>query len=160
LTVAPVGSAEGDRTFSFKTVNGTYTPIGGSVGDMLEFEIDAKAAGSAMVQGGMAKYGSVTANGNSTGWQRGAIAALKKMYGILHVTTWSGLTNIIVIVESDDNSGFTSATTRITFDTKTGVGWDWKESTPGAITDTYWRAKWTVTGSGSCTIFVALGVQP
>ena len=162
LTVAPVGAAEGDRTFSFKSVNATYQPIGGSVGDMLEFEIDAKAVGSAMAQGGMAKYGSVSANGNGTGWQRGALTNFvgKRIYGVLHLMTWVTLTNIIVVIESAPAANFAAPTTRLTFATKSAVGWDWQEATPGNVTDAWWRAKWTISGSGSTTIFVALGVQP
>lgn len=160
LSIAALGNAEGDRVFFVKSVNGTYQPIGGSVGDMLEFTVDLKGGGSNLVAGQLMASGAKTTTGNGTGFQRGAVAANKRIYGVLHVTAFTGITNVVVLIESAPANTFVGPTTRMTFATKTAVGWDWQESVPGAITDTWWRAKWTITGAGSCSIFCAFGVQP
>ena len=59
-------------------------------------------------------------------------------------------------MQSDDNSGFTSATNRITFTQATGVTSELL-SVAGAITDDYWRLSYTIVG-GSFTFAVALGI--
>lgn len=84
--------------------------------------------------------------------------AAQTLYAGLHVTAFSGLTNIVVKVQSDDNSGFTSATDRITFTTATGTTSEWKTVAGDFSTETHLRASWTVTGTGSATFVVTAGV--
>lgn len=100
-----------------------------------------------------------TATGTGTGQQLGAVAAGESVYAALHVFSASGTSPTLnVTVESDDNSGFTSATTRLTFTQATAAGSQW-QSLAGAITDTYWRVRFTIGGtSPSFTIAVAVGV--
>ena len=66
-------------------------------------------------------------------------------------------------VQSDDNAGFTSATTRITF-TQISGGTESAENkkADGASTDDYWRVVWTIAGDGSesFTILVSVGIAP
>ena len=74
------------------------------------------------------------------------------MFLALHVVAISGAPTFSVVLESDDNSGFTSPTTQLTsasYSAATGSEW---QSVAGAITDTYWRVKWTVTGGTSPSV--------
>jgi len=79
----------------------------------------------------------------------------------LHVTTGSGGT-LTVRVQTDDNSGFTTPTTRITFTATTGpvpMG-EMKFLVPVNIsTETHIRADWTIT-AGSFTFAVNAGIVP
>ena len=61
-----------------------------------------------------------------------------------------------VIVESDDNAGFTTPTTRITFTQVTTTPISYLSSLAGSVTDTYWRMKWTISG-GPYYIVGAIG---
>jgi hypothetical protein len=71
--------------------------------------------------------------------------------GALHVTAYSGLTNIIVkIQDSPDDSAWSDL---ITFTTATGV--TFQRSTVTGTVDRYLRASWDVTGTGSATFAVA-----
>lgn len=99
--------------------------------------------------------GAVTGSANGTGVELGAVGADERLYTAVHV--FSAGTTASVIVESDDNSDFTSATTRSTT-VVTAVGGTFVTPVAGAITDTHWRVRFaSVTGSFS--IAVAVGIQ-
>lgn len=102
-----------------------------------------------------------TATGTGTGLELGAVAAGKRLYATLHVLSVAGTTpSITARVESDDNSGFSSATTRLTFDAATAVGGQILRTDGTAITDTWWRMAWTISGTTPSFLFAgALGIQ-
>ena len=61
--------------------------------------------------------------------------------------------------QSDDNSSFTSPTDRITFSNITAIGADY-QSAAGAITDTYYRLNYTISGtSPSFSIHATIGIE-
>lgn len=158
LSVAYDGETEGDVGFFTQGVNGTYTPLSGEVGQLVGFEFSAMSANAPLVRGRTLGWGAKTTSGNGTGALYTAVGATQRVYGVLHVTDYATLTNIVVEIESDDNVGFTTPVTRLTFATMTAIGADWQEAA-GPITDTYWRAKWTVSGSGSASIWTMFGIQ-
>lgn len=157
LSMGPVGNAEGDYVFTVRAVNGTYNPISGEVGQLLQSEIDAMSANSLLVRGRLlANLTPKAATGNGVGVQLGAVATGQRLYSALHVVA-AAATSIVVTVESDDNSGFTTPITRITHTLFNAIGAEWLE-VAGPITDTYWRSKWTIVG-GPFTIFHVVGIQ-
>jgi hypothetical protein len=86
---------------------------------------------------------------------------LQTLYGGLHVTGGSGGT-LTVRIQTDDNAGFTTPTTRITF-TATTIpvpAGEMKFLVPVNIsTETHVRADWTIT-AGSFTFAVNAGIIP
>lgn len=100
------------------------------------------------------------ATANGTGNQLGAVSATQSIYAALHVFFVSGTTpSMTVTIQSDDNAGFTSATDRITFTANTALGFEMK-SLAGAITDTYWRARYTLSGTSPIFVFaVVAGIK-
>lgn len=101
-----------------------------------------------------------TATGSGTAVEHVAVTAGQYVYANLHVLSIAGTSTptITVAIQSDDNSGFSSATTRATFTAATAVGGE-SIRAAGAITDTWWRASWTISGSSPSFLFsVALGV--
>lgn len=146
--------------YTFKSVQSSYTPLTGSVGDMHGFDFEAMGRG-VLVRGYVAYKGTVTATGASTAFQLGAASATQSLYGIIHVTAVSGTNPTLDIdVNSDDNSGMTSATTRDSFTQITAVTTEWI-TTAGAITDDYYQLDFTVGGtdSPSFDVVVILAVQ-
>ncbi len=71
----------------------------------------------------------------------------------LHITAYSGLTNIIVKIQDSPDDAIWSDL--ITFSTATGTTSQF--STVTGTVDQYVRATWDVTGTGSATFLVALG---
>ena len=62
----------------------------------------------------------------------------------MHVLAVSGTNPTLdMIIQSDNVSGFTSPTTKITFDQAVAVGAQWGTRVAGPLTDDYYRASWT-----------------
>lgn len=107
------------------------------------------------------RVGAALASRTTSGLTGTAVAltgpsATQRLYALLQVTAASG-TNLVVKVQSDDNSGFTSATDRITFSTLSAVGWEQSSVAGNLATETYWRVVATI-ASGSFTFGVCFGV--
>lgn len=99
-----------------------------------------------------------TTDANGTAVALVGPTAAQKLVVALHVTAYSGLTNVVFKIQSDDNSGFSSATDRITFATVSGTTSEWATVAGDFSTETHHRITWTVTGSGSVTFTAAFGV--
>lgn len=130
------------------------------IGQVLGFSL-ATAAQDKLYRGTLMEYQSgITGNGTGTGRQLGAVSADQSIVCCLHVTKADGSTpSLTVIVESDDNAGFTSATTRLTMAAAADLTAEIKLAA-GAITDDYWRLRWTTSGSSLDFDFIgSLAIQ-
>ena len=164
ISIINDGDNEGDIAYWFNAVGAEYT-VGTSVGEIMPFSMVAGAQGS-LIRGVMAhnaRTSAETSSSNSTGVQVGAVGATQKLYAVLHVleSSGSGDQTLDVVIESDDNSGFTSATTRLTATQVTTSTTSELLEVAGAITDDYFRVNFTIAGTGSPSFkFVVLfGVQ-
>lgn len=160
-TVCPVDGSAGAVAFFTKALEGNYMPLQGGVGDAASFTAAAKSSWP-FVRGvvGQPPGSPITADGNASGYQLGAVPNGKSLYASLHVLSvaGTGTPTLSVSVESDDNASFTSAIERIAFDDATAVGAQIARLT-APLTDDYYRVSWTVTGtSPSFLAIVALGI--
>lgn len=151
-------SAEGDVMYVAKSVLASYSPLGGAVGDLSGFGFSAESSGRWFRGKLLADKASRTSSSNSTGVQLGTIASTKNMHASLHVFSASGTSPTLdVIVESDDNSGFSTATTRLTFAQATDVGSQFLGPTAGpGGSDDWWRVAWTIGGTDTPTFSFAV----
>lgn len=159
-TVGPTGASIGDTCYFMRGVETSYK-LFGEVGEVAPWETSATSnwpvvRGTFYHAPGTARTS--TGTGSAT-LGTGAVTTGKALYGALHVLSASGTTpSLTVTVESDDNSGFTSPTTVITFTAATAITSEILRSTTVSA-DTYYRIKWTISGtSPSFTFVVALGV--
>lgn len=157
IVIAPSYSAAGDLAYLFRAMKVKYS-IESAIGELRAFDVSMEGTGGTpLVRGGFLQYGSATGNiAGGTAVELGAVAADKYLYAALHV--FSGTGNFTVKIQSDDNSGFTSATDRITFTqvgTGTAVASEWTR-VAGAITDTYWRI--TATNPNTRDFVVVAGI--
>lgn len=162
FTVTPTGT-DGEPGFSFRGLTADHTPQSGQVGEMSASTLQMQGrSGDPLVKGTLlhATGTARTATGNGTGRQLGAAASGESVYGALHVTAASGTSPTLdVVVQSDDNSGFTTPTTRLTFSQATGATAQW-QSAAGPITDDWWRITYTIGGtSPSFTFAVNVGIR-
>lgn len=156
------GRSDGDWALLVNATASKYTPLSGSIGDKRVFDLSAKAGESGrFIMGRLAAYGVKSSTGSSAGYQLGAVSATQRVYASLHVYSYAGTTpTITVTLQSDDNSGFTTPTTRATFAVVGQAISSELVSAAGAITDTYWRLSWTLTGSGAAYGIVgAIGID-
>lgn len=155
ITAAPT-IVLGDVSYFFRAALGEYTPIQGAVGEVAGFVLNAASYSGALIRGTLMENGSVLVTGNGTGRNLGAVGAAQSVYAGLHITAITG--DWTIIVESDDNSGFTTPTTRMTFSNQTAIG-DLFSSLAGSITDTWWRYRFTENSAGTITLAASLGIK-
>ena len=156
LTVVPTSGASGSLAYLSRMMVKAYKP-GGDVGKLLAWTADLAgnwqaAQGKILHPQGTAR----TSSGSGTGYQLGALSATQAMYVCLHVfsvTADSGSPTLTVTVESDDNSGFTSAATQATFTAATARSGQTKKVS-GAVTDNWWRVSWVVGGGATNPSFL------
>lgn len=160
ITLGPTGAAQGEPVFSFQSVLADYQ-AGAQVGELLPF--DFKAQGSdqyGLIKGTVLENGTKTSSASGTARLLGAVGATQRPYFILHVLALSGTNpELTLYLEHDDNASFTSPT----ITSQTGilaVGGYFSPGIQGAITDTYWRVRWVLSGTNpSFTFMFALGIQ-
>lgn len=156
ITMAP-DDAETTPAYIWQGGSFTYSPFG-QIGTVTPFQLGYRGTnGVGVVRGQLAKVkGDVSATGAlGSVVEIGDVAATEYAYATLHV--FSAGTTITVQVQSDDNSGFSSPTTRATFSGITTAGGTWATRVQGAITDTYWRFNVSAV-TGTFSIAGAIGI--
>lgn len=115
-----------------------------------------------VVRGTMLRaLGAATASGTGTSVSVGAASSTQTVCSWVHLTSLSGTgtPTLTVTIQRDDNSGFTSPTTLHSHTALTAVGANWAE-TSGAVTDSFYRVTWTLSGTTpSATFLVGLGIS-
>lgn len=157
-TIITPDGAVGAIAYSFKAITSTLEDFGGAIGDMAAFTVSGNGSGPGF-RGTVLEDGETarSTTGNDDGVQLSAVGAGEVAYAALHVIERTGTATVDVTIESDDNGSFTTPTTRLTFDQMNAIGAAFI-SDDTAVTDDYWRAKWTIGGTGTVTIVVVFGI--
>jgi len=139
---------DGDIAY-FLNVLSTHYQYLGQMGEAAKMSLAMKGT-APMVRGRVLEYvvdSAATHNGASL--QLGAVGATQRLYLAIHVFGVSGTTQTLdVVIQSDDATGFPSATTRITVPQFTGLG-TYYTSIAGPITDDWFRTSVTIGGTGT-----------
>lgn len=150
----------GDLAYFTRALRCNYK-LGEAVGEVAPWTSTAKSAWP-LVRGQFAHPPGTarTATGTGTGLELGAVAADKRLYATLHVLSVAGTTpSITARVESSADDTFGSPTTRLTFTAADAVGGEALRTDGTAITDTWWRVAWTISGTDPSFLFAAaLGI--
>jgi hypothetical protein len=157
ITIAPA-STEGGKSYIFQGGRFNYE-LFGAVGEIAPFSLDLQGSNTVgAVRATIAKAkGDVSATGViGTGQNLGNVATGQFLYGALHV--FSAGTTITVVLESDDNAGFTTATTRATFGPITAAGGYWAVRVAGPLTETHYRFRVTAI-TGTFSVAGSIGIQ-
>jgi hypothetical protein len=158
-TACPAGASVSSLAYLFNSLRTSYE-LGGTVGDVAPWKADGKG-NSPLVRGQIAHPPGTarTSSGTGTSIQLGAVSASQALYVGLHVHSVSGTTpSLTVRVESDNATGFPSAVTVGTFTAATAIGGQWMR-VAGPITDDWFRAAWTISGTTPSFLFtVSMGV--
>lgn len=152
-------NAGGTPGYAFRSVQLSQSPQM-VIGDIARFTISANSSGSTLIRvTDMEGLATKTSTGTGTARQLGAVTATQTLYSFLHVTAASGTSPTLdVTIESDNAQAFSSAATQITHTQFNAVGAEYKTKA-GAITDDWYRVKWTIGGAGpSFTFNVGLGI--
>ena len=153
-------AAVGQLAYFTRALRADYK-VFGEVGDVAPWSSTAKSSWP-LVRGQFAHPPGTarTASGSGTGLELGAVAAGRRLYAALHVLSVSGTTpSLTAVVQSSADDTFAAPTTRLTFDAAAGAGGQILRTDGTAVTDTWWRVAWTVTGTGPSFLFAAaLGI--
>ena len=155
VSVFPTTIEEGSTTNKGIAFNASQSRFNlqGRHGDLLGFDAAFAGRGHRLLEVTCLKDASVnmeTASQNWTAFNVGAVSASQYLYAGLHVLENQGTSPTLDLkIQSDDAAGFGSATDRVTFTQATTRGSQYATRVAGAITDTYWRASWTLGGSAS-----------
>lgn len=160
LTVAS-SSTFGATAYCFKASRLTHE-IGGKVGEVLPFSLTASCADAVGLARGQlirSPDAALTATSNGNPRQIGEVGDGQYLVVALHVLAVSGTTpSLTVTIESDDAAATPSVTTRHTFSAMTAVGSQFAK-VAGPITDDWYRAKATISGTNpSFTAAVFVGI--
>ncbi len=158
-TFVPQGfDTEGDRAILHRGLLETISAPTGGVGDIAGMTISSRGTSAqsfGYVAAPLTSYG--TGGLTGTGINVAGPSADQTLWAHLHVTAASG-TDLEVKIQSDDNSGFTTATDRITFSTVSAVGAQSASVAGDLSTEDYWRAEITVaSGTFSCLVVFGIG---
>lgn len=150
---------EGDVTYMVQSMP-TNFQHGGEWNTVAPFSLNGVCSDAQGVIRGtlLCEMTSVTATGAiGTAAELGSVSASQYVYSTIHLFGTAG-SSITVLVESDEDDQFGSATTRITHGSHTTVGGRWGTRAAGSITDTWWRARVSAI-SGTWVVAVAAGIQ-
>jgi hypothetical protein len=159
------GAAEASRAYLWRPGLISSPVFQGGAGDVHPFTITMPTFAGDLVRGFLLEpEGNKTGSGNSTGFAKATLApsATQKVYAALHVLdiddgSPSGASLDVVIESSATGAWAGEETTRITFATASDATSEWA-SVAGPITDTYWRAKWTLASATDWNGVVSIGV--
>ena len=160
FTVAPEGDTVGNVAYFGTAKTTTLTEVSGAVGDVAAFTLNTTGV-SRLVRGYMLHpVAAETATGSETGIAFTTPTASDTLWAAFHVHAVAGVGSIVMNVQTDDNDGFSSATTRIASSSFTAVGAETKSLAGALAGETHTRVIWTITGFTSVTFSVAVGVAP
>lgn len=152
---------EGEPAIFTRSLVSTFNPGGGGpIGQLAPLTMSAVGSDRyGLIRGLLfAAAQTVTTTGaKGTALQLGAVDADQRLFSTLHLLGEPG-TSITVVLESDSDNTFASATTRGTFGPLTAAGGNWLTPVAGPITDTWWRFRVTAI-TGSWDIAAAAGIE-
>lgn len=160
-TVCPDSANAGDLAYLTQALQAKYM-LGGQVGEIAPWSAAFAGAwplarGKVLNPPGTAR----TATGSGTAVELAAVPTGQYLYSTLHVLSVAGTSTptVTVKIQSDVDDTFGSPTDQMTFTAATAIGGQIKR-TAGPITDTWFRASWTITGSSPSFLFiVGLGIK-
>lgn len=159
-TAAPADLIDGALAYQLYGLQSSYK-LGDAVGEVAPWEATAKSSWP-LVRGRIAHPLGVarTASGSGTALELGAVADRARLYASLHVLSAAGdAPSLTVTVESDVDDTFADPTTLLTFDPAAAAGGQILRTPGTPVTDTWYRATWTVAGTAPSFLFVvALGI--
>lgn len=159
ITVSPTGVALAPA-YLLQAGKFKYS-IGDQVGNLMPFKLDCSGTnGVGVIRGQVAKArGSVSGTGPlGSVLNLGAPSASQYVYAALHVFGTPG-TTITVQIQSDDNSGMTTPTTRGTIGPLTAAGGTWLGRVAGPFAgETYWRMNVSAI-TGTFIVAAAIAIQ-
>jgi len=163
MSLWPVGNTPGqDVGYGFQAVSGNYQ-LFDAVGTVMPFSVEFQAT-NVLTRAMLMAKGPQSGSGSGPVVHLGQVSPTQKAYAFLHVFAPTGGGTLDVAINSASGAGFGGATTRLQF-AQINAGnpapqGQWLATALGPIGDGYWRADWSLGGSGGPWQFVVgLAIQ-
>lgn len=144
--------AEADRGIMLRALESQFQR-GGALGSARQMEASGVGDSPIIMAQVLQQDESLASTGNSTGFQFGDLLTGETLYCVHWVLSVTG--TITGTIESDDNSGFTTATTRASFTAATTVDAE-LQTVAGPVTDDWWRYEYTIV-TGPAVVVAMIG---
>ena len=160
LTLCPQTAVDGSLAYLTAFNRQAYT-LGGAVGDVVPW------SGHWVGNWGLARgqvlatptARTVTGTGSIITLPNAPLLASQYAVGTLHLMGLTVGASVTLTIQSAATVGFASPTTRLTFNAQSAIGGQ-VFRIAGPITDLYWRASYTISGSSPSLLFMsAIGVS-
>jgi hypothetical protein len=152
----------GARAFVASVQNGNFN-VGAQRGNVAQFTLACAVGPGGFGQGVLLHVGNgIAATGTGAIQTLRGISANMRAVASLHVTSVGGTTpSVTARVESAPTVAFAAPVTRATFTAVTAVpGSGQTQLILGPVTDIYWRAAWTISGTSPLfNLSIALGFE-
>lgn len=160
-TVCPLSAAVGSLAYFSSILRDSYK-LGDAVGEVAPYE--AQGSGDGLLLRGTVAHAPGTArtsDGDGTALELGALSAGQSLHAALHVLSVSGTStpSLTVSVESAEDEEFSEPTERVSFAEATAADVASRAQmvrVSGAVTDTWWRVSWDVSGTSPSFLFVVV----
>jgi hypothetical protein len=152
VSVCPAGAADGSLAWLSAYLRQNYT-LGGSIGDVAPWNGTFQGSWPLVRGTVLATSTARTATGTGSAFQLGAVPAGKSLYAAVHVMSVAGTTpSLTVKVQADNAVGMPSPVDALTFTAQNAIGGQILRAA-GPLTDDWFRATWTITGTGPSFLF-------
>lgn len=158
-SVAVPGETVGDIAYFGQARTFGITPFRGAAGDVAGFDLNLTGT-SRLVRGVVAApYASRVATGNGTATALAGPSASQSLYAAFHLHSVTGTPGSVqFVVQTDDNSGMTTPTTRITSTAFTAAGSQFASVAGAFASETHVRVNHTLTTFTAAVFSVVVGV--
>jgi hypothetical protein len=154
------GTAVGDDAISAYGLSPKFYP-GGQVGSLKGTTIEIAGQGVQLLRGVVLENEVGSYDESTTALNdvtlTGGVTATQRLYLVIHVTAFAGITGLVLELESDVDDTFATPVTQITTASITGIG-KVVMSVDGEITDDTFRLVPTPTGIGTYTLAATLSL--
>lgn len=161
VTAVPAAGVAGDPAIFTRGAISSLAPLAGKVGELSTQRLSIASAVGMVGGVVLAPEAARTTTGSGSILAMTGPVSGQSLYASLHVIGVSGTASptVTVTVQSAATVGFASPTTRLTFSAATAIGAQWATPLAGPVTDGFWRASWTISGTSPSIMFlVAVGV--
>jgi hypothetical protein len=157
ISVLPLGDSAGNYGYSGQFDTFKYEK-GMAIGEMTKFTINAQNSGECIVRVTVLEgRRSISAGGNGTGVQVGAVGATQKGYSFMHLAAGQTFSTLAVTVGNSATQGGSYVTRATHSTTSSSTGFSELKTTAASLSDTWWRVTWTLT-SGNVIFSVFFGI--
>jgi hypothetical protein len=161
VSLAYNGITVGSAVVSARGLLRSMPNVAASAGQVPTFTLDFPSSQSTNNFDGLltqATATNITATGNTTPVQAGALVPAQTIAAAIHIAGYTGTGTVTFQLQSSPTSGGTYTARGTATAALNAVGGTWVSATNLTVTDTWWRLAVTASASPVATVFASIGI--